>query len=203
MIKRFKKYKQRHLFYRTNERIQAASLRVLDSSGKQIGILPKFEALEKARQLGLDLVEIAPKANPAVAKIIDFKKFLYQQEKKKREEKKKSKTSETKEIRLSPFIDDHDLNVMIKRAQAFLKNSNKVRLVVKFKGRQIVHPEFGHEVLNKVITAVSNISNVEKEAHLEGKQLIALVVPEKKKGETPIESEQNDDENKKIGQQKV
>lgn len=193
MIKRFKKYKQSQVFYRTNERIQAATLRVLDSTGKQIGILPKFEALGKARQLGLDLVEIAPKANPVVAKIIDFKKFLYQQEKKKREEKKKSKSSETKEIRLSPFIDEHDLNVMIRRAREFLEANNRVRLVVKFKGRQIVHPEFGHEVLDKVIQAVLDIARVEKEAHFEGKQLLALIIPEKKKRKI-------DDENQKISQ---
>lgn len=167
------------MFYRTNERIQAATLRVLDSTGKQIGILPKFEALAKARQLGLDLVEIAPKANPVVAKIIDFKKFLYQQEKKRREEKKKSKTSETKEIRLSPFIDNHDLNVMIRRAREFLEANNKIRLVVKFQGRQIVHPEFGQQVLNKVITAVSDISKVEKEPHFEGKQLITFITAER------------------------
>lgn len=196
MIKRFKKYKQSQPFFRTNERIQAVTLRVLDSSGKQIGVLSKFEALGKARQLGLDLVEIAPKANPPVAKIIDFKKLLYQLEKKKRDEKKKSKSSETKEVRLSPFIDEHDLNVMIRRAREFLEANDRVRLVVKFKGRQIVHPEFGHEVLNKVIQAVLDIARVEKEAHFEGKQLLMLIIPEKKKGKI-------DNENKKISQQKI
>ena len=109
MIKRYNKNKKQRKFYRTNERIFASELRVIDSEGKQVGVLKKFEALEKARTLGMDLVEIAPTAKPPVARIIDFKKFLYQEEKKKREEKKKSKNSETKEIRLGPFIDDHDL----------------------------------------------------------------------------------------------
>lgn len=197
MIKRYKKFKSNTVFYRTNERINASSLRVLDDTGKQIGVLSKFEALNKARILGMDLVEIAPKAQPPVAKIIDFKKFLYQQEKKKREEKKKAKTSQTKEIRLGPFMNDHDLAVMIKRCKQFLGNNDKVRIVVKFVGRQIAHPEFGQKILRKVIDSVSDISKTEREAHFEGKQLIAIIVPEKKKGS------KNENENKKIGQQTV
>lgn len=195
MIKRFKRYKENRNFYRINERIFASTLRVLDIQGKQIGVLPKFEALNKARELGLDLVEIAPKATPPVARIINFKKFLYQQEKKKREEKKKSKASETKEVRLGPFMDDHDLEVMIKRARDFLQNCSKVKLVVKFIGRQIVHPEFGQETLNKVIFALSDISKIESEPHFEGKQLIVLISPERKKNAK--------EKNQEIGKQTV
>lgn len=180
MIKRFKKNQER-VFYRTNERINSLTLRVLDSVGKQIGVLSKFEALQKARSLGLDLVEIAPKANPPVAKIIDFKKFLYQQAKKKREEKKKAKISETKEIRLGPFMNSHDLEVMIRRGRGFLQDGNKVRLVVKFIGRQITHPEFGRSVLDKVVVTLSEISKLERDPHFEGKQLIAILSPQKSK----------------------
>lgn len=179
MIKRFKPRQQR-IFYRVNERIGATELRVLDSEGKQIGVLGKFEALDKARKLGLDLVEVAPQAKPPVARIVDFNKFLYQQEKKKKEERKKAKASETKEVRLGPFMDDHDLAVMIKRSRGFLGDGDKVRLVVKFSGRQIVHPEFGEQVLAKVIGELSDISKVEKEKHFEGKQLISILTPEKK-----------------------
>lgn len=179
MIKRFKPRQQR-IFYRVNERIGAPELRVLDSEGKQIGVLSKFEALNKAKSLGLDLVEVAPLAKPPVAKIVDFNKFLYQQEKKKKEEKKKAKTSETKEVRLGPFMDDHDLGVMIKRSRGFLESGNKVRLVVKFSGRQIVHPEFGEQILAKVIGELTDVSKVEKEKHFEGKQLISILSPEKK-----------------------
>ena len=100
MIKRFKGRKEQRKFYRINERIFASTLRVLDPEGRQIGVLSKFEALGKARELGFDLVEIAPLAKPPVARIIDFNKFLYQEEKKKKEEKRKSKASETKEVRL-------------------------------------------------------------------------------------------------------
>lgn len=181
MIKRHKKHQQQRRYYRVNERIGALTLRVLDNEGKQIGVLSKFEALTKAREAGLDLVEIAPAAKPPVAKIIDFKKFLYQQEKKKREEKRKSKVSETKEVRLGPFMNDHDLEVMIRRSREFLTNGDKVRLVVKFIGRQIAHPEFGQEVLKKVVEAVSDIAKVEREPHFEGKQLITIITPERKK----------------------
>lgn len=181
MIKRFHKKQQTvRKFYRTNERIFASSLRVLDSEGKQIGVLAKFEALAKARELGLDLVEIAPTAKPPVAKIIDFKKFLYQEDKKKKEEKKKARVSETKEVRLGPLMDDHDLEVMIKRARGFLTDGDKVRLVVKFAGRQITHPEFGQEILRKTIQSLSDISKIEKDPKFEGKQLITIISAERK-----------------------
>lgn len=181
MIKKFKRNKYNKVFYLTNERINALTIRVLDSENKQIGILSKFEALSKARRLGLDLVCIAPRAQPPVAKIVDFKKFLYTLEKKKKEERKKTKVSETKEIRLGPFMNDHDLGVMIKRGRDFLENSDKVRLVVKFKGRQIVHPEFGKEILKKVINALSDICKIERDPHFEGKQLVTIIAPERKK----------------------
>ena len=127
----------------------------MESGGKQLGILSKFEALSKARELGLDLVEIAPNAKPPVAKIIDFKKFLYQEEKKKKEEKKKSKRSETKELRLGPFMNEHDLMVVLRKARGFLGDGNKVKFVVKFAGRQITHPEFGERILEKTIEFLS------------------------------------------------
>jgi translation initiation factor IF-3 len=151
----------------------------LDPEGKQIAVLSRFEALKKAKELGVDLVEIAPMANPPVVKIIDFKKFLYQESKRKNEEKKKSKVSETKEIRLGPFMNDHDLKTMIKRGTGFLENNDKVRLIVKFIGRQIAHPEFGQEILRKVIDALSGVSKLERDPHFEGKSLIAILSPER------------------------
>ena len=181
MLKKYNKNKTPTRFYRTNERIFALELRVLDAEGKQIGILSKAEALEKAREEGLDLVEIAPTAKPPVARIIDFKKFLYQEEKKRREEKKKAKNSETKEIRLGPFMDTHDLETMEKRAREFLEGNDKVKLVVRFKGRQMGHPEFGHKVIGKAISDLSDISKVDKDPHFEGRQLIAMISPERKK----------------------
>lgn len=196
MIRRFKKYKQERTFYRTNERVTALNLRVLDANGKQIGVLNLFEALAKAKAEGLDLVEIAPTAKPPVAKIIDFKKFLYQQKKKKKEEKKKTKVSETKEVRLGPFMNEHDLAVMIKRAREFLQDNDKVRLVVKFIGRQIAHPEFGQQIMRRVIEALSDIGKTERDPHFEGKQLITIVSPERRKGKT-------DEKVKEVSQQAV
>ena len=181
MIRRgYKKQQEKKVFYRTNERITANSLRVLDLEGKQIGVFTRQEALLKAREQELDLVEIAPTAKPPVAKIIDFNKFLYQQSKKKQEEKKKAKVTETKEVRLGPFMQTHDLEVMIGRAKGFLEDSDKVRLIVKFTGRQIIHPEFGRKVLEKVIHTLSDISKIEKEPRLEGRQLVTILAPERK-----------------------
>ena len=181
MIKRYKRQETNRKIYRVNDRIFAVSLRVLDSEGKQIGILSKNEALLTARSQNLDLVEIAPAAKPPVAKIIDFKKFLYQEAKKSREEKKKAKSTETKEVRLGPFMSENDLGVMTRRAREFLTQGDKVRFVVFFAGRQITHPEFGHKVLDKVLENLSEISKVERDRHLEGKKLIVLVSPERKK----------------------
>ena len=206
MIKRYKRHEDNRKFYRVNERIFALSLRVLDAEGKQIGVLSKFEALQEARNQGLDLVEIAPLAKPPVAKIVDYKKFLYQEEKKKREEKKKTKASETKEVRLGPFMSDNDLGVMTRRAREFLLDGDKVRLVVFFAGRQITHPEFGHKVLDKTIADLADVSKVERDRHLEGKKLIVLISPDKKGSGKAAKTEENkneQEENKEISIEKV
>ena len=180
MIKRFHKQDTRQS-YRINERITAAQMRVLDAEGKQVGIFSRQEALAQAREAEVDLVEIAAQAQPPVVKIIDFKKFLYQEAKKKQEEKRKAKVSETKEVRLGPFMGDNDLQVMIGRTKGFLEDGDKVRLIVKFIGRQVTHPEFGHQILQKVFKALGGISKVDREPKLEGKQLIAIISPDKKK----------------------
>ena len=201
MIKKSKRKQEQRKFYRTNERIFAQSLRVLDATGKQIGVLTKVEALDHAIAMGMDLVEIAPLANPPVAKIIDYKKFLYQEEKRKREEKRKTKVSETKEVRLGPFMSENDLQVVIKRAKEFLEEGDKVRMVLKFKGRQITHPEFGHKVMGRLIAELESISKVDREPHLEGKQLIGLISPERKKSSGAKAKEDNEyaeEKNKEI-----
>lgn len=182
MIKRFhKRQENTTVHYRVNERIQAQELRVLDSENKQIGVLSKAEALAQAQEQGLDLVEIAPNAQPPVAKIVDFKKFLYQQDKKKREEKRKAKVTETKEVRLGPFMNEHDLDTMSTRAQSFLEDGDKVRVVVRFKGRQVTRPQFGFDVINRFAQKLDSISKVEREPKLEGKQMIAILAPERNK----------------------
>jgi translation initiation factor IF-3 len=196
LIKRHKRKQVQNKYYRTNERIYAHTLRVLDPEGKQIGILSKYDALQKARELELDLVEVAATAKPPVARIIDYKKFVYQEEKKKRDEKKKAKVSETKEIRLGPFMSDNDLDVSIRRGRDFLEDGNKIRLVLKFRGRQIIHPEFGHKTIGKMIAALSDIAKVERDPHMEGKQLVALISAERKKHGT-------EEKNKEVSIEKV
>lgn len=192
MIKRNKRNKTSNKkFYRKNERIFARELRVLDSKGEQIGIISREEALEKAKEAELDLVEVAPTAKPPVARIIDFNKFLYQEEKKRRETKKKAKNSDTKEVRLGPFMDNHDLETRLKRAREFLEDNDKVKLVVRFKGRQMGHPEFGHKTIGKAIEMLSDISKVDKEPRFEGRQLIAMLSPERKKHEKKDESKES------------
>jgi translation initiation factor IF-3 len=179
LIRKFKPNQNK--IYRLNQRIFASTLRVIDVEGKLIGILPKHEALKLAQDQELDLVEIAPKAVPPVAKIIDFNKFLYQQKKKQKDEKKKSKASETKEVRLGPFMSENDLSTVTKRAREFLMDGHKLRVVLKFKGRQIVHPEFGHKIIKKLSDSISDISKVEREPRFEGKQLVAILSVEKGK----------------------
>jgi len=204
LIRRFSKKRQdNRKFYRINERIFASTLRVLDPEGKQIGVLPRLEALRKAKELGVDLVEIAPMASPPVVKIIDFKKFLYQESKKKNEEKKRSKVSDTKEIRLGPFMNDHDLKTMIRRGTGFLEDNDKVRLIVKFMGRQIAHPEFGQQIMQKVVNALSGISKLERDPHFEGKQLIAILSPERSSKGGSGKKDYEKEEDKKLSKQKV
>lgn len=158
--------------------------------------MPKNEALARARALEVDLVEIAPNAQPPVVKLVDFRKFLYQLEKKKQEEKRKTKVTETKEVRLGPFMGDNDLDVMARRARVFLEDGNKVKFVVKFSGRQITHPEFGYKILEKIFAKIDDTAKVERQAKLEGKQLSLIVSVERK-------NKNAKEENTKISQQEI
>ncbi len=191
MIKRFNRNQDQRKQYRINDRIYSATLRVLDAEGKQIGIMAKHEALRLASERNIDVVEIVPNANPPVAKLIDFQKFLYQEQKKKQEEKRKAKTTETKEVRLGPFMSDNDLQVMMRRAREFLNNGNKVRMVLRFRGRQITHPEFGYNMMGKMIEGLSDISKVDREPHLEGHQMVGLLSVERNKKNDKEENKQS------------
>lgn len=165
--------------YRINEQIAASSLRLLDQDGKQVGIVTRFEALQLARERELDLVEVAPAAKPPVAKIIDYSKFLYQLKKKKQEEKKSTKVSETKQIRLGPFTQDHDLDVKLKRAKEFLEDGDKVKFLVRFAGRAITKQELGRNLLTKAVERLGELAKVEREMHMEGRQMIMVVTKNK------------------------
>ena len=177
MLRKRKKIKRR--YFRTNWQIRASRVRLIDAEGKQIGLFSIHEARKKGQELGLDLVEIAPKAQPPVVKLINFAKFKYQQEKKEREERKKQKGG-IKEVRLTPFIGKADLKVRIKRLKNFLKEENRVRVVVKFLGRQITKQNFGHQLIKNLGQEVSSLGEQEGEPKLTGKRLVVFFKPIKK-----------------------
>lgn len=178
-------------FYKTNQYIQAAELRVVDEDGKQVGVLSKSDALAEAINRGLDLVEIAPMAKPPVAKIIDFKKFKYQEAKKEREGSKKSGKVDLKEIRFTPFIAKGDLDSRLERIKEIMGDGDRVKIVVKFSGRQITRVEFGHELIAKILTALTGIAVSDGTAKLQGKQLFLILNPDKK-------GKKNETENKEV-----
>jgi len=155
-------------------------VRLLDEDGKQIGVVTKIEALQKAKELGIDIVEVAGNANPPVAKLIDFKKFKYQEAKKERESRKNQKNVGVKEIRLRPFIGQHDFDTRKVKAQKFLNDGNQVKIVIFFRGREITRKEFGFDVMKRFISALESVRIV-REGHLEGRTLVAMIVPDKKK----------------------
>lgn len=169
------------LFWRTDYQIHAQSLRVIDSTGKLIGILPAGEAVKKAKEAGLTLVEIAPNAVPPVAKIVDFGKFRYAEEKKARAQAKKVKGGEVKEIRFSPFIAENDFKIRIERIKEFFNDKNKVRVVVVFKGPQMRVKNKGYEVINKIKAEFGDAVMTDMEPKFLGKYLMTVLSPVSKK----------------------
>lgn len=163
--------------WRTNEQIRAPEVRLIGEDDKQIGVLPKEEALEKAKEKGLDLVEIAPKAKPPVVKIVEFGKFLYREEKKLKKQKKGSKTSELKEVRFSPFIADNDYETRISRIEEFLRDRNKVRITVKFKGRQMSAKKFGYELTDRIMKDLGELAKVDQQPKFMGRHLMMTISP--------------------------
>lgn len=163
---------------RTNERIRTKEIRVIDEEG-QIGVMTPQEGLRLARERGLDLVEVAPTANPPVCKIIDFGKYLYEQKKRAHEAKKKQVTIEVKEIKFRPSIDEHDYNFKMKHAVEILKDGNKVKATVRFKGREITHKELGAALLERLVKDLAECGQLEFRPRLEGMQMIAIFNPKK------------------------
>ena len=162
---------------RTNRRIQAFEVRVIGPDGEPIGVLPTREALARAEALGLDLVEVNPKAAPPVCKILDFGKWKYEEKKKAGEAKRKQSFVEIKEIKLRPKTDDHDLAHKTRDAHRFLEEGNKVRLTVRFRGREITHPEKAKEQLDVILPALEDVGVVEMRPMMEARTLSCLVAP--------------------------
>jgi translation initiation factor IF-3 len=161
-----------------NERIRHPEIRVVDEAGTQLGILPTREALARAREQGLDLIEVAPQAQPPVCRIIDYGKYKYEQSKREREAAKKHKQSDLKGIKMFPHIDQHDFDVKLRSALKFLQEGDKVKVTVAFKGREITHPEFGRQQLDKIIDAAAEVGGqVEKPPAMEGRQMTMILSP--------------------------
>ena len=169
------KFKRNFVSYRINHEIQAPTVRLLDDRGTQIGVVPLSEARKLSEEQTLDLVEVAPKAVPPVVKIIDYNKFLYQLKKKKQEEKKHASVSETKQVQFGPFIDEHDLGIKLLRAREFIGDGDKVRFVVKFRGREMTKQNLGRDILNDVIIKMGDIAKVEQDMKMEGRQLVMVM----------------------------
>lgn len=164
-------------FIRINEKIRAPQVRLIGPDGNQLGVMSIQKAQKMANQYELDLVEVAPNANPSVCRIIDFSKFKYDQEKKERQAKKHQKQGRLKEIRLKPNIDDHDYQIKVKQAIAFLKKKDKVKINLFFRGRQIEHMDLGRKILDRFIMDTQNDGQVEKELSLEGRVMSFVLVP--------------------------
>jgi len=160
-----------------NEEIRAKELRVIDTDGEQLGVMSRDEALELSEQKKLDLVCIAPKANPPVCKILDYGKYKYELQKKEKEAKKKQKTTQVKEIRLSTFIEDHDIMVKAKTGSKFLKDGDKLKVSLRFRGREKDYVARGMEVMEKFAEAVAEVGTIDKKPNFEGRSLTMILTP--------------------------
>ena len=162
---------------KANERIRSPQVQVISSDGKNLGILATQEAINIAKQEGLDLIEISANANPPVCKIIDIGKYKYDLQKKANKAKKKQKIINLKEIKLRPVTEIHDYNFKIKNAQKFLEKGDKVKFTIKFRGREMQHTHLGHELMNRIINDTAKLGKIEIKPKMEGRQIIMIVQP--------------------------
>ena len=162
---------------RSNNRITSPDVQVISSDGDNLGILNTTEAIRKAKEEGLDLIEIAPNANPPVCKIMDMGKYKYDAQKKANKAKKKQKKIELKEIKLRPVTEVHDYSFKIKNAQKFISKGDKVKFTIKFKGRELQHSHLGSELMDKIKLDMKEIGRVELQPKFDGKQMIMVIQP--------------------------
>ncbi|MBC7255666.1 MAG: translation initiation factor IF-3 [Chloroflexi bacterium] len=166
--------------YRLNRDIRAREVRLIDETGKQLGIYPIREALRVAEERGLDLVEIAPTANPPVCRLLDYSKYMYERARREREARKAQKQIEIKEIQVRPKTADHDVEVKLNRAREFLAEGAKVRVRVRFRGREIAHQDLALELLERLAAQMSDVAVVEQKPMLEGRALLMVLAPANK-----------------------
>ena len=162
---------------KTNERIRAPQVQVISSDGKNLGTLATQEAINLAKQEGLDLIEISPNANPPVCKIIDIGKYKYDQQKKAHKAKKKQKIMNLKEIKLRPVTEIHDYNFKIKNAQRFLTKGDKVKFTVQFRGREMQHTDLGYDLMKRITDDTASLGKIEVKPKFEGRQIIMIIHP--------------------------
>ena len=160
---------------RSNNRITSPEVQVIGSDGENLGILNLNDAINRAKDLGLDLIEIAPNAKPPVCKIMDMGKYKYDAQKKANKAKKKQKKIELKEIKLRPVTETHDYNFKIKNAQRFLTKGDKVKFTVQFKGREMQHTQLGYDLMKRIINDTSSLGKVEVQPKFEGRQIVMII----------------------------
>lgn len=175
--------------YFINEQIRDKEIRLIGENGEQLGIMSAKDALVKAQEAELDLIKIAPTAKPPVCKIADYSKFLYELKRKQKEAKKNQKVTEVKEIRLTPNIDENDLNTKANQARKFLQHGDKVKVSLKFRGREMAHMNLGKEILDGFADKLTDCATIEKEAKLEGRSMFMFL--SEKKGDSKKSSEKN------------
>ena len=162
---------------RYNEFIQSQKVRVIDENGENLGVMFTREAFEQAQEVGLDLVEISPNSDPPVAKFLDIGRYKYEAQKKANEQRKRQKTQEIKEIKMRPNIDDHDYQVKMRKVFEFLEEGDKVKLTLRFRGREMAHNQLGMAVLQRVAEDTSDKAKIEQHPRLEGRQMLMVLAP--------------------------
>ena len=162
---------------RVNTEIDARSIRLIDADGEMVGVVSLREGLDMAAEVGLDLVEVSPNAEPPVCKILDFGKFKYEAQKKKNEARKKQKVIEVKEVKLRPNIDDNDYDVKMRAMRKFLNEGDKVKITLRFRGREMAHQHLGMQLLDRVREALDDLAKVESLPRMEGRQMVMIVAP--------------------------
>ncbi len=160
-----------------NWEIKAPEVRVIDPDGKQVGVLPVKEAIKIAEERGLDLVEVAPNSQPPVCRIMNYGKYKYQQSKRTQEARKHQTIIHIKEVKVRPRTEEHDLQFKLRHVKRFLDEGNKVKISILFRGREIAHPEFGKELLNRFIEGVKDVIVIEQSPRLEGRNMVMILAP--------------------------
>jgi translation initiation factor IF-3 len=163
--------------YRINEQIDVSEVRLIDDAGEMLGVVSLRDAQARADDLGLDLVEVSPTAQPPVCKILDYGKFKYEAQKKANAARKKQRVIEVKEIKMRPSIDDNDYGIKMKKVRVFIDEGDKVKVTMRFRGREMAHQHIAMDLLNKVKEQMADIAKVEQMPRLEGRQMIMVMAP--------------------------